>query len=96
MQTKLVATNNTKTRGGAGRGQGRRALPEHARRRHAVAVRFTDDELAALEADADAEGVTVAELARTRALAVEVRSVTRDRTTIASRRVIAGRQHTAA
>jgi hypothetical protein len=61
-------------RGGARPGAGRKPGPEEAKRGKRVMVNFTEAEYELLETAADAEGLTLAELVRERALAVEVRS----------------------
>lgn len=59
-----------KRQGGARRGAGRKPLSAHGlqRRDRKVLASFTPDEYERLDADADGEGVTVAELVAQRAL----------------------------
>jgi hypothetical protein len=52
--------------------RGRKPLAAHVRRDQRVKVSFTAGELAELEAHAELDGTTVAELVHDRALAVEV------------------------
>lgn len=49
-------TKKIEARGGAGRGQGRKPVPEHERRKHVIAIKLTAAELDVIERAAELDG----------------------------------------